>query len=521
MAEESIFTTRYPDMQKLVETSNKLADIGSAIALLKWDEETYMPKGAIEARGAQIATLEKIAHEILVFSCTEHLLCRLQTALDSNGDSDQYSLYDRVLIGKMRKAFHRSARVPVKLVGELAEACSLATDCWQKARTASNFGIFRDALARVVDLKLQEADHVGYIKTPYNVFLDDCEDGLTEECASSFLKDASEATHRIIAKIQTGKIGDISHRELRTKLSRQGLELFTLEVLKAMGFDFERGRQDVSTHPFTAGTHQTDVRITTRFNEELFVNAIFSSIHEGGHGLYEQGIDIRLARTLLARPDCSMAMHESQSRLWENCIGRSPAFWRHWYPILLRYHYPDIRKDRLSEAYLVRAINKVSPSFIRVDADEVTYNLHIVLRFELERDLFAGTITVDDLPELWNERFAALLGWSGLRVSNDAHGILQDVHWSQGLFGYFPSYTLGNIYAAQIYRTIRHEISDFDDRIARGELLFVREWLREKIHQHGAVYAPHELLKRVTGTSPSVQYLEQYLEEKFKNIYLF
>ena len=344
--------------------------------------------------------------------------------------------------------------------------------------------------------------------------------GFREERASSFLKDASEATHRIIAKIQTGRIGNISRRELRQQCSRHGLEHFTLEVLKAMGFDFERGRQDVSAHPFTASIHQTDVRITTRFNEEFFINAIFSSIHEGGHGLYEQGIDLELARTLLAKPECSMAIHESQLRLWENCIGRSPVFWHHWYPILLQRN-PDIRKDRLSEAYFVRAINNVSPSFIRVDADEVTYNLHIVLRFELERDLFAGKITVDDLPDAWNERFAELLGFSGLRVPNDSQGMLQDIHWSQGLFGYFPSYTLGNIYAAQIYQTIRQEISDFDDRVARGELLFVREWLREKIHRHGAMYTPHELIKHVTGASPSVQYFEQYLEEKFKPIYLF
>lgn len=511
---DELFTTTDPDIKKLLEVSRELANIDAAIGLLRWDEETHMPKGAAEARGLQLATLEKIAHKILVSTHTEHLLVRGEIKL---ADYNDLTAYDCKLICLMRRAYRREAQVPEKLVGELAEARSLAADLWQKARAASDFRMFRDALERTVDLKLKEADCVGYAHKPYDLFLDDFEMGLTEDQASVFLDDVEKATHRIIATIQEDERVHQFKCELRKKLPRAGFEEFTVQILRAMKFDFDRGRQDVSTHPFTEGMHPTDVRVTTRFDEEFFTDAIFSSIHEGGHALYEQGIDSRLAYTLLGVPEISMALHESQSRLWENCIGRSGAFWTYWYPKLLELN-PDIRRDSLSCSHLLRAINMVSPSFIRTDADEVTYNLHIVLRFRIERDLFAGKLTVNDLPEAWNELFAELLGFTGLRVPDDKHGVLQDVHWSHGLFGYFPSYALGNMYAAQIYRTLKKEFPDFDERIASGEMSFVREWLREKIHQHGALYRPAELLECVTGEKPSVGHFEKYLEEKFQSI---
>jgi carboxypeptidase Taq len=288
---------------------------------------------------------------------------------------------------------------------------------------------------------------------------------------------------------------------------------FGLEVLGAMGFDFDAGRQDYSAHPFTTSFAPTDVRVTTRVSEDDLRGGLFGTIHEGGHALYEQGIGPALARTPLATSP-SLGMHESQSRLWENAIGRSGPFWRFWYP-RLRATFPDQVGDVEEDAFL-RAINAVRPSFIRVEADEVTYNLHIILRFELETAVLHGSMQVDDLPDAWNAKMEELLS---ITPRNAAEGVLQDVHWSYGSLGYFPTYSLGNLYFAQLLATLRRQFSDFDERIASGDLLFVREWLREQIHRYGRIYPAQELIRRVTGEQLNPKYFTQYLRTKYGALY--
>ena len=506
------FSEDRPEMRELLEFNHQLSDIHGAAGVLSWDRETYMPNGASQARANQLATLAGIAHRLLVSDETRQLLDKL-TVLKQCAELTHC---DVALIRELNRAYNRVKKVPQQLVENIERTTSEGTEIWQKARKESDFKLFRGVLKKIVELKLKEADCVGYVETPYNLFLDDFEAGLTVNLVDKMFSTLKDITTDILGKIGNSDV-HIDQSILKADIPRDKLMAFTEEILKVMDFDFNCGRQDVSTHPMTINFDPTDVRVTTRFGEQFFTSSIYSSMHEGGHALYELGVDRTLSRTMLAG-GTSLGIHESQSRLWENYIGRSLEFWRFLYVNVIQ-----IWNETDTKAFPIdffRAVNKVEPNLIRVDSDEVTYNLHVILRYEIERDLLEGRIGVDDMPEIWNAKIKQYLG---LEVPDDARGVLQDVHWSHGSFGYFPTYSLGNLYAAQLYYVLAKEIGEAElmDHVSSGNLIPVREWLRDKVHCYGSVFQADELIRKATGESLNSEYFRRYLNDKFRSIYQF
>ncbi len=494
-------------------------DLESAAAVLAWDQETFMPDGGAEARARQLSTLQSTAHERFVSDETGELLDR---AADATEDADP--LDDGAsLVRVTRRDYERARRVPASLVAELSEATSRAKQAWKKARAEDDFTIFAPHLETLVDLSVEKAEAIGYEDTPYDALLQEFEPGLTTaEVADTFgtlredlvplvdaITDAPRAERGSSSRAATALDDDL----LRRSYPQQKQKAFGEQVLADLGYDFDRGRQDMSAHPFTTSFSVDDVRITTRYDEDYLPSALFSMIHEGGHALYEQGIDPALDRTPLG-DGASLGVHESQARLWENHVGRSRPFWRHYFP-KLQDAFPDAVGDASLDAFY-RAVNRVEPSLIRVEADEVTYNLHVMLRFELERGLIDGTVAVGELPARWNE---AMDDFLGVVPDTDADGVLQDVHWSMGSFGYFPTYTLGTLTAAQLMAAIREEISDLDARLADGDFDPLLDWLRTHVHQHGRKHTAPQLLERVTGRALSATPWLQYARDKFGALY--
>ncbi|MFB6249353.1 MAG: carboxypeptidase M32 [Salinibacter sp.] len=482
-------------------------DMESAAAVLAWDQETFMPDGGAEARARQLSTLQSTAHERFVSDETGTLLDR---AAEATADADP--LDDGAsLVRVTRRDYERARRVPSSLVAELSEATSRAKQAWKKARTEDDFTVFAPHLETLVDLSVEKAEAIGYDDTPYDALLQEFEPGLTTaEVADTFSTLREDLVPLVDAIADSPPLeDDVLHRSYPQPKQRT----FGEQVLADLGYDFDRGRQDVSAHPFTTSFSVGDVRITTRYDEDYLPSALFSMIHEGGHALYEQGIDPALDRTPLG-DGASLGVHESQARLWENHVGRSRPFWRHYFP-KLQDAFPDAVGDTSLDAFY-RAVNRVEPSLIRVEADEVTYNLHVMLRFELERGLIDGTVSVDELPARWN---AAMDDYLGVVPDTDADGVLQDVHWSMGSFGYFPTYTLGTLTAAQLTDTIREDLSDLDARLADGDFAPLRDWLRTHVHRHGRKLTAPQLLERVTGRALSAAPWLRYARNKFGALY--
>jgi carboxypeptidase Taq len=381
-----------------------------------------------------------------------------------------------------------------------------------KARRQNDFASFAPWLQRTLDLQREVADHVGFTETRYDALLDEYEPGLTTNKVENLFAPVREVSTTLLQRIQDGE-RTIDASCLQGHFSKaQQLEL-SEKALRGMGYDFTRGQIALSAHPFTTNFGSPfDVRLTVRINEHYLQMSLMAALHEGGHALYEQGSAPTLVRTPIAG-GVSLGIHESQSRLWENYLGRSEAYWQGQYEIV-REVFPE-QFANVDVATFVRALNKVEPSLIRVEADEVTYNLHILIRFELEKALVNGEISVESLPELWNAKYRAYLG---IEPPNDSDGVLQDMHWSGG-FGYFPTYTLGNLYAAQIFSKLHSEFPDFDTRLATGDTSFVLQWLHDHLYIYGAIYQPEELIARVTGEAPDPQYFVRYLTSKFEKIY--
>jgi len=507
---DALFSVDHSGIERLLEVDHRIADLRAVSGLLEWDQETYMPAGAVEARGEQLATLAGLSHHILTSKKTGNLL----DALHKETKRGEFTIHDQALIRESSRAYDRSVKVPRKLVEELAKAASTGVECWRQARKKSKFSLFKNALAKIFELKLKEAECIGY-NNPYDLFLDDHEPGLTTAKLNPIFAELKETTLQILERIR-GSDRQIDQEILQREAHTEGLKEFSAKVLQAMGFDFNCGRLDSSTHPFSTGIHPTDTRITTHFNQQFFTSPVFSAIHEAGHALNEQGIDTRLQRTLLCR-GASHGIHESQSRFWENYIGRSAPFWQNNFYRTLLDIFPGLL-EYWEEQNFMLAINAVEPNLIRVNSDEITYNLHIILRFEIERDLFAGRLKIADLPEAWNAKIKEYLG---LTVPDDARGVLQDIHWSSGGFGYFPTYSLGNLYAAQIYAAAKHDLDNFEERIKLGDMNFLREWLRESIHKHGKTYQADELIEMATGEGLNPAHFKNYIFEKFGQIYGF
>lgn len=467
-----------------------------------------MPPKAIEERSSQLALLEGLAHQKAVNPEIGALLDALEAKSDLSEDEKAY-------VRVVRRDYDRETKLPEAFVTEYAKAASLSQAAWADAKKNNDFETFKPHLSRMVELNKKKAHYLNPNAKPYDVLLDLFEPGSTQESVANVFMKMKTFLVDILSRIR-------ERPQIEDKCSKRRIDPNTQEriskyFMNVLGYERDRGRLDVSAHPFTTTLGADDVRITTRYVEDYFPSSLFSTIHESGHALYEMGIDPNpdYRGTKLAEA-ASMAVHESQSRLWENIIGRSHAFWDHQFPAL-RALLGDAGEELDLESF-VKSINRVSPSLIRTEADEVTYGLHVIARFELESALFNDSLSVEEIPQAWRAKYHELLG---IEAADDRQGCLQDVHWSMGAFGYFPSYALGNLYAAQFWAALKQEIPDIEARISSGDTSAVLGWLRKNIHSQGARYTPAELVKKVTGQALDPTWFEKYLREKYSKIYGF
>jgi len=486
---------------EFIDFVKELYDIRKASDLLEWDQETYMPSGSVEGRGYALATLSGIYHEKLTSKKMEGYLKKLE--IEKNLSDEQ-----KANIREIKRIYEKKTKVPLKLVKEIAKTSSLGTEAWARARKKSDFKIFQPYLEKMVSLKKDFAEAIGYEDKAYDVLIDDFEPYTTVKDIDPVFSGLRKNLVPIVKKIieSETKIENVLEQSFDVDKQKN----FGIQIIKEMGFDFERGRLDSSAHPFTSGSCD-DVRLTT-FKEGHGFH-LFAMMHEAGHGLYEQGYKKEHYRTPMAEA-VSLGYHESQSRMWENLVGRSSFFWKHYYPKLQTIFPEQLKKYSLEDFH--RSINSVKPSFIRVDADEATYNLHILLRYDMEKNLFDNKIDAKEAPEIWNQKMEEYLG---IKPENDAVGVLQDIHWSQGLFGYFPTYTLGNLYSVQLFNQAKNELPNLEERISNGQLLDLKEWLNKNVHEYGKLYSAKDLVKKITGETLNPEYFIKYLKEKFGLIY--
>ncbi|MEA2312896.1 MAG: carboxypeptidase Taq [Solirubrobacteraceae bacterium] len=478
-------------------------DLHALGALMMWDQNTMMPPGGAEPRGDMAATLMRVIHE----RETDPEIARLLDALEPWADGEDPDSDDARLVLWTRRDYEKSVRVPTDLAAEMSRARSLGLQAWQEALAANDYKRFEPALAHQIELRHRYVECFENHDHPYDVLLDDFEPGLRTAELRPLLGELRDALVPLVAA--TGDREQARNDGVFAgPFSVEAQRAAVTSILESVGFDPDTWRLDPSIHPFAQSLATTDVRITTKYDEHDFAVALYSVLHEFGHGLYEASIDPRLARTTLGEP-VSLGVHESQSRMWENIVGRSRPF-ATWLLPRLRELFPGSFRD-LEAGDLYRAVNTVQPSLIRIEADETTYNLHIVLRFELELALMEGTLDVAGLPEAWNDGMERLLG---LEVPSDAEGVLQDTHWGSGLIGYFPTYTIGNLMSAQLWQRIEADLDGLEEQLATGEFGPLREWLRLHVHRHGRKLFPRELLRRVTGEELQVEPFLAYLRAK-------
>jgi carboxypeptidase Taq len=497
-------------LQQLKERMAQLADLGHASSLAHWDQQTMMPPRGAEARAESLATLTTISHELFVDDETGRLI--EASAAELNGadpDGD-----DVRMVALVRRQWNKARRVPTELAAELTRAASLGQEAWVTARENVDFENFAPYLERNVELTRQYVEcHMGSgeYESAYDVMLDDYEPEMpTAEVERLFTELKAELVP-LIARVASSTAVDDSPIHVPFAVAQQ--RVLVREVVGLMGFADDAWRIDDTVHPFATRIGTGDVRITTRWDERYFPMGLYGAMHECGHGLYEAGLPDSLRRSPIGATE-SLGMHESQSRLWENMVGRGRPFCGVLAPLVSELGGEPLHG--LDADRLYRAVNRVKPSYIRVEADEATYALHIIVRFELEKALIDGTLAVRDLPEAWNSRFEE---YFGIKVDNDADGVLQDVHWSAGLIGYFPTYALGNLIAGQLWERAHIEIPDLDEQIAAAQLSPLREWLRERVHRHGAKFTTVELLMREAGGPISVAPFMNYLRTKLEDVY--
>ena len=495
-------------ISKFKEDLLEIYHLSSAVAVLRWDQEVYMPKKGVDIRAKTIAEMSGLIHNKFISASFGKLLRAVKKEADAGKLDDK----DGCVVREVWRDYSRAKKLPVEFVKELAELESKSQTTWAEARNKNDFKMFLPYLKKMVAMKRREAELVGYKNSPYDALLDVFEPSVTSEEISIIFQELKDFLVPFIARIRKSKV-KINKNILKGKFTIEKQAELNEVIAKKIGFDFEAGRLDISTHPFTTTFHQEDVRITTRYDEKNIFSSISSTVHESGHALYEQGLPIDQFGTPLGDP-VSFGIHESQSRTWENIVGKSFDFWRYFYPVVQKKFPEHFSKIKLEEFY--KAINVAEPSFIRVDADEVTYNLHIIMRFEIEKELIEGSIRVEDLPKIWNNKFRE---YFGLKVPDDTLGVLQDVHWSGGMIGYFPTYALGNLYSAQFYATARKEILNLEKEIQKGHFEHLLNWLRKNIHAHGKMFSAEELVEKVTGEKLTSQYFIQYLKDKYSKIY--
>ena len=490
---------------KFLDRSRTISDLHAASAMLGWDQETYMPDGAAEGRAEQMATIDTLVHRMVTSDESGQLIDTLR---------DQQSLEDwqKAALREFNRSREMSVKLPDQFVGHMSRTASHAQQSWKKARAAADFSIFRDDLARIIEMSQQHAEYLGYQENPYDALLDLFEPGMFASQLRPVFKRLKEGTGRLLQKIADSG-ADVSDEILFSNFDKEKQLQFSQDIVKAIGFDFNSGRVDLSAHPFCTSFGPGDVRLTTRVFENDLRSCLFGLIHEAGHGMYEQGFNPQYARTPLAE-GTSMGIHESQSLFWENVIGRSPEFWTWAFP-KLQSTFPD-RFSEINAGDFFKIVNVMKPSFIRVEADELTYNLHIILRFEIEDALINGRMTVDEVPAAWNAKMEESLG---IVPSNDAEGCLQDVHWSFGGLGYFPSYSLGKLYAAMFRNAMEQAIPDYKEQVSVGSFDAILGWLRDNVHQWGKAKTPSELVQDICGQPLSEGAFLEYIESKIDQVY--
>jgi carboxypeptidase Taq len=497
-----------PDLAytELVRRSRDKTVLTSCRQLLVWDEEVCMPRGGVRHRSEQSALLAGLIHDRGTDPQYEELLATVEgSSLVTDSESPQ-----AVNVRELRRDYDRERRIPRQLVEEFARVIALASQAWAEARTNNDFKSFAPWLERVFALAREEADAVGYVGERYDALLDNYEPGMTTDRVSELFTYLEAQLVPMVEALRRDE-PEIAPSPLLTRefpVDRQ--RLFMETVATALGFDLESGRLDVVQHPFCSMIGHGDVRIGLRYFRHNFPGGFFALVHEVGHGLYDQGLDPEHYGTPMGDA-VSLGIHESQSRLWENYVGRSHGFWRHFYP-QLQSDFHDALHDISLERFR-RSVNRVSPGLIRVEADELTYNLHIVIRFELERALLSGDLLAPDLPAAWNELYERRLG---VTPKDDATGCLQDIHWADGLIAYFPTYTLGNVYAAQLFAAAERAIGPLEEAFAEGDFRALRSWLGENVHRHGKRYKAAAIIERVTGSAPDPSALIESLSRRYR-----
>jgi carboxypeptidase Taq len=502
--------------KKLMTRTKDLIVLSSAEAIIHWDMETLMPPKAVEQRSQQLALLSRIKHKM----STAPEIGKLLNAIFTDNEYDTLGKVEKRNVYLVKKNYDEQTALPEKLVAEIAKQQAITVNAWKKAKKAKNFAVLKPHLEKLVALNKQAAQILMKVKetaTPYDALLDSYEPKMTTHTITMTFNQLQLGLAALLEKIQaaqnqpdTGILSVHVPAEKQRKIAQA--------LAQTLGYDTTSstagGRIDVTEHPFTSGYYD-DVRVTTHYYPDNYTSAIFSVLHETGHALYEQNLNPNWKYQPTGSP-CSFGIHESQSRLYENIIGRSREFWAYWLPKLKQITAPALANISLDQ--FVHAINKVEPSKIRIEADEVTYNLHIIIRFQMEKDLFADEITVAELPETWNQKYRKYLG---VNVENDSEGAMQDTHWASGLYGYFPTYALGNIYSGQLTAALAKDVQDWRRQIAQGNLEIIKDWLVKNVHSHGDLYDPADLLKRITGKELDTEPYLKYLREKYGGLYGF
>jgi len=482
----------------------RIADVVYSASVLSWDQETYLPTEAAGFRAGQLSTLMGISHEMFTAENTGTFLKDLEK---EKGLDD----IQKKNIELIAEEYSKQKKYSTRFVEEMSHAVSAAFNAWQQAKKENNFKLFAPKLQKLIEFKKRECDILGYESHPYNALLDQHEKKATVAELDVLFAEVKKQLVPFVKKIFAAQ--QVENKFFFQHYDKDKQWQFGIELLKQMGFDFNRGRQDISSHPFTTSLSQDDVRVTTRINESDFSEMIWSCIHEGGHALYEQGLSPAQYGMPLGEA-ISLGIHESQSRLWENNVGRSLAYWKNNLKRAQKY-FPEQLKNIGAEDFF-KGMNRVEPSLIRTNADELTYHFHIMIRYEIEKAIFEDKLAADELPEYWNAKYKEYLG---IEAKDFAHGVLQDVHWSHGSFGYFPTYSLGSFYAAQFFEKAKKEIPALVTQIEEGDFKELLAWLRKNIHMHGKFYTAPQVCERITGEKLNFSHFMTYAKNKFGTIY--
>jgi carboxypeptidase Taq len=490
------------DVREYIKTKELLEQ---ATGLVYWDMRVGMPKKAVEQRAEVVGYLSSEGYKFTTSEKVKGFIEFFEPHLD------ELNVIDRAMIEELKRQYDEIKKIPEGKYKEYVILCSKSEAAWEEAKEKNDFNIFKPYLGKVIEFQKEFLEYTGYTGTKYDSLLDKYERGITVEKLDEVFGELRDAIVDLLNRIKNSET-NIDDSFFKSKFTKAEQEEFGLFVLSKMGYDFDAGRLDESVHPFTINFGNKDVRITTNYHENEFRSALFSSIHEGGHAIYEQDIPDELMGTGLGA-GVSMGIHESQSRFYENILGRSKAFWKYFFPEAKK-RFKQLKDVSFEEFY--KAINIVEPSLVRTEADELTYSLHVIIRYEIEKLIFNGEVNLEDLPNIWNEKYKEYLG---VEPSNDAEGILQDMHWSDGSFGYFPSYALGNLYGAQMLKKMLIDSPAIFDEVENGNLDTIHQWLKENVHRHGAVYKPADLIKLISGEELNAKYFIKYLNDKYEEVY--